>query len=217
MVESSTSSPPATDIPAESVVLPAKSDRLPLPATRTTSGLVNLFVWTTSALSVLNLLRDLTSINLYGQLAEWVQAYTRLVAAIAGPLFGWMTWRWVGVDSIDAHILVIAMMFCSALARASTEVQMADGDRRGIAMAAAWSASLLIVFLPVVILLSVLPKPVDAVVGGGVLLFMSAAFGYLFKEQDGDVPPAHIVRRELVGVLAVVVLLIAFNYTIFRP
>jgi hypothetical protein len=145
-----------------------------------------------------------------------MHAYARLVAAIAKPLFGWVSWRWMSVDSIDAHILVVTLMFCSAIARASTEVQIKDGRRRLPAMAGAWAASLVIVFLPVLLVVSVLPKPIDAIAGAAVLLLLFTSFGFLFVEQDQNVPPARIVRREIIGVLAVVVLLVAVNYTVFH-
>jgi hypothetical protein len=36
------------------------------------------------------------------------------------------------------------------------------------------------------------------------------------QEQDKAVPPAHIVRREVVGVLSVAVLIVALNYALFH-
>jgi hypothetical protein len=186
------------------------------PGPRNVSTLVTLFGWVISGHSLLNLLRDFTPLDLYGRLAEWMHAYAKLVAAIAKPLFGRVHWRWMSVDSIDAHILVVTLMFCSALARASTEVQMKGGDGRLRAMQGAWTASLVVVFFPVLIVLIVLPKPIDAIVGAAILLFLFTYFGFVFVEQDRDVPPAHIVRRELIGVLAVVVLLIVLNYTVFH-
>jgi len=184
-------------------------------APRTVSKLVNLFGWVTSGLSVLNLLRNLTPLNLYGRLAEWMHAYAQLVAKIAKPFFGWLHWRWMSVDSIDSHILVITLMFSSAVVRASAEVQMKDGETRFRATVGALAATALLVFLPVLFVLIVLPKPIDAIVGALILATLFAFFGFFFVEQDRAVPPARIVRRELIGVLAVVVLLVAFNYAIF--
>ncbi len=123
MLQQNKSNPVQETSPAP-VVTSNETGHSPVPAPWTVSKLVNLLVWVTSGLSVLNLLRDLTPLNLYGRFAEWVNAYAKLVAFIAKPLFGWVNWRWMSVDSIDAHIFVITLMFSSAVVRASTEVQM---------------------------------------------------------------------------------------------
>ena len=182
----------------------------------TTSRLLKPLGWILGGLSVMQLLKDLTPLEIYGLLNEWMLAYAGFVATVSDFLFGWIDWRWMNISAIDAHILVLAIVFTSALARASTEAQVRNGMTVLDAMTGAWRAAAVIVLLPVLLLCALIPSPYDAYVAGVGLAFLAFMFGFAFKEQDVAVPASSVVRRELVGVGAVVLLLVVVNYTFFR-
>lgn len=183
---------------------------------RSQSRLMTPLGWVLGALSVMNLLKDLTPMKIYGLLGDWLQAYASFVAAIAEPLFGWIHWRWISVSANDAHVIVLTVVFCSALTRASAEAQIEDGSSWDSAMVGGCAGSFVTVGLPVFVLTILLPQPLDAIVAGVVLLILAIFFGIAFKEKDGSVPAASVVRRELVGVASIVLLLVAINYAVFK-
>jgi len=175
---------------------------------------LRLFGWVFGALSLLNLIKDLNFIELYGSIRDWVTAYTMLVSTVGHFLFGWIHWRWIRIDAEEHHVLVLAALIAGTVGRAYYATLLrrnssnAAGDSVGIAF-----VFMLFAFVAVLLI----PSPASLWLGGLLLVFM--CIGSLIKDEkqkDRDVEPADF-GRELVVVGAVFLAVVLANYLIFKP
>ena len=88
---------------------------------------VRLLGWVPGALSVLSLIRDLTLIELYGLVRQWLDLYDLLVRQLTGFLFGWIDWRWIRLDDAESHVLVIGVLVGAMAGRASYHTELDHG------------------------------------------------------------------------------------------
>lgn len=89
---------------------------------------VRMLGWAPGALSVLSLIRDLTWVEVYGLVRQWLDVYDLLVRKITGFLFGWIDWRWIRLDDPESHVLVIGILLGSIAGRASYRTALDKGN-----------------------------------------------------------------------------------------
>jgi hypothetical protein len=181
---------------------------------RRPSIVLRILGWILGAASLLNLIKDLNLVELYGKIAEWTAAYGLFVSRVGSFLFGWLEWRWFGVDALENHMLVIAALIGGAAGRAA----YATGIRRGKEdLLAELVGTFLLFFVCAFFAALFIPSPYSLWVGSILVLLM--AWGNLSKVregQDAEIDFAEF-RREAVIVGAGFLILILANYLIFRP
>lgn len=69
------------------------------------------------ALSLVNLVRDLSRLQLYGLLKESSDAYSLLVQTITEVAFGWLQWRLLSITTSEGHVLTLASHWTAAAIR----------------------------------------------------------------------------------------------------
>jgi len=168
--------------------------------------------WLLGALSVLNLIRDLTPLELYGLAREWIGAYGQLVSSVGDFAFGWLRWGWVAIDKYEYHVLVLIGLITGAMIRASyadkLEKEQPQQERE-----ATRDAVIILAAIAVLVLLLV-PTPYSIWLSGGG--FAAIAYGAITAGGNGqpDIYPADLLR-EFVIILTVVMFVIIANYSIF--
>jgi hypothetical protein len=174
----------------------------------------NIVGWVLGGLSFLNLIHDLSPLKLYGLVKDWADGYQSLVKTVAGFLFGWINWRWIAIDSNEAHVIVLAILLGSATLRASMQEQMRTGQSQALAFIGALAGALLVIVLPVILLAALLPGVWGLVGSVAYLPWAAYEFGFRNSEADDTVPASKDVRREFLGIVAVFGLLIALNFAL---
>lgn len=82
--------------------------------------------WIAGALSIAHLIEDLNWVTLKGVIAEWIQAYERLVMGVSDLLFGWIPVSWIGVADSEAHALVICALLVTSLVKSVSDTHPTD-------------------------------------------------------------------------------------------
>ena len=167
-------------------------------------------------LSLLNLIEELSPLKVLGKLKIWLDAYTSIVNDVGTFLFGWIDFRWIAIDELEVHVLIIATILVSAYARADMREELSKGkglfDEIGAVLGGAGF------FMSLVVLPALLLPFWFGLVGTAIM----ASFVFLpllFHQDNGEgsaFPPTRIFLRELIGVFAVFLILVALNYTLFR-
>lgn len=88
---------------------------------------VRMLGWVPGALSFLNLIRDMTLVEVFGLVRQWLDLYDLLVRRITGFLFGWIDWRWIRLDDAESHVLIIGILLGGVAGRASYRTALAKG------------------------------------------------------------------------------------------
>ena len=88
-------------------------------ALRPRFGAASVISWILGALSLLNLIKDLTPLRLYGLLAEWVKAYSLFAETISLYVFGWLKNLGYELTEREAHVLIVCTILVAAVVRAS--------------------------------------------------------------------------------------------------
>lgn len=161
-----------------------------------------------AALSFLNLLNDLTPIEVIGKLKLWLTAYTELVDRICGFLFGWIQFGWIEITQVEYHVLVISLVLTSAFLRAQTKFEIERGETHLSAVIGAFFTSVMLFLLTLVPAL-LLPGQWGfwgAVVGTLVLCNRS-----LLPSEMREVVRGRVVLNELAGVVGILVLALLVN------
>ena len=173
--------------------------------------------WVLGGLSLLNLIRDLTPMELYGLLLQWSDAYDAFVAKIGNFILGWINWRWITVDDSEYHVILLSVLVASALAKAdfARDVSLGRVESRWASLIAIAGASSLVTVVPIIVIALLFANPFGAIVG-----LFGIIFNFVFlvgpPSEDDDFVTSGEVRRALLPVLACVILLIVSNYVIFR-
>jgi hypothetical protein len=177
---------------------------------------IRVLGWFVASLSLLNLLRDMTLVNLRGLLSEWLGAYSALIHRIGTALFGWLTW----IQPAEYHVLVLAVLIGGAAARAAhrTNTRPCSNPPSGPAPAQldAWgsvqAAFGVPVFLGAILCASVSP-PASVHLGiYGLSLIAIACSIKRTNEALETTFDASDFRIELIGVFATLILLIIINH-----
>lgn len=77
-------------------------------------------------LSLLNLIDDLSPINLNGKLLSLSKAYDEFIKAWISPLFGWIHFSWISISPTETHVIVVHSIVFTALFRGV--VRNSDGN-----------------------------------------------------------------------------------------
>ncbi len=182
-------------------------------AERRPSILLHAIGWVLGALSLLNLIKDLNLVELYGKIGEWTLAYGLFVSRIGSFLFGWIDWGWIRIDALEYHMLVITVLVGSAAGRAaySTAIRRGKADP-GLELFATFA-----VFIACALGAAlVIPSPYSLWVGTILVLFMAWVQMSKVKEQEADIDFTEF-RREAMIVGAAFLVLVLANYLIFKP
>lgn len=172
------------------------------------------------ALSLLELLKYLSPLEIYGDLKIWVDAYSAFVDRANALLFGWMAFLGFRISNAEANLVILALVFASALTRARRKAAEAAGD------GFSYFVSVLALLLgPMLLALLLFSIPWSVAVAGAWLAFWGGAF--LTSAGEGAEPAASdaytpapdsgAARREIYGVLAVLAALVMANYLYFVP
>ena len=78
--------------------------------------------------SILSLLTSTTPLQLFEQLAEWLNAYNQLVETVSNRIFGWLDWRWISISRFEANVLIISLVMSGAIVRASAAARKHAGE-----------------------------------------------------------------------------------------
>jgi hypothetical protein len=115
----------------------------------------------TGALSVVNLLRDLLEVPLFGRLEQWVATYRYVIAQLTDFAFGWINGRWFRVSHSEGHVLILALLVAMAEARAtrSHEQSQSPNATGAEAFLASLGTSFVFRIYPILLIAIVLPTP----------------------------------------------------------
>ena len=177
---------------------------------------LSLLGWVMGGLSLLNLIEELSPLKVLGKLKTWLNAYTSIVNDVGTFLFGRIDFGWIAIDELEVHVLVIATILVGAYARADIREERSKGTSLIDAIGTVFSVATIfmaLVFLPALLFPSWAGLLGAAIVAG--LLFVGLLLGRQ-KEEVNVMPPARSFLRELIGVVAVFLILVALNYTVFR-
>lgn len=177
-----------------------KGKRLPIP--------LRALAWITGALSLLNLLDDLTPVKFYGALRQWISAYGEFVDSVGQSLFGWIDWYWIGVDRTEYHILVISSVLAAAASRASARTELDNGQASSALEYLIWLA---IGILPPLALCLMLPSTFALVCSGLWIAFLAS----LALPSTSAYPEPFNDRyylEEILSIAAIVILAVVANY-----
>ena len=174
-----------------------------------TSRLLAPLGWALSAASLLNLVQDLSKGAIKSKVADWLNAYDTFVRTVGNFLFSWIDWRWISITTTELHVLVLTSILCATLSRSWL---VNDGEpsavvRRNNALGA-WGVWLL-AFASCILLPDRPGWPIGAI-AGVVWLALAALVTFVSCDasERGIYPPCKIARREAIGVLACVVVLL---------
>ena len=179
--------------------------------TKTRTHSIFRFVgWILAAHSLLNLIRDLNLIELYGLLREWTTAYGLLVSNLGYFLLGWITWGQFGIDGSETHVVVIAALMGSAAGRAGFTTDIAHGR------APSYSAHIgMAIGMPIFFGLMVLfwPPPGSLIYCLGMEAFVTLIWAI---DRNNAYLSFSEFRKELLIAITGLMMLIILNYSIFR-
>jgi len=176
-----------------------------------------VFTWFTGALSLLQLIDELTPVKLLGLFEVWVAAYSSLVHRISSFFFGWMRWQWFRIDETEAHVLVLACLLGAAIARGSRKLRLyhytSPSERPGLTL---WLQCYLYGFvgwvLPTLVLIVFLPAPAGAGLAGIVLAIQAFVSAIMIDFHiHAHVDEGYLIRAELLGVISTALVVVLLN------
>jgi len=180
--------------------------------------ILRAFGWLIGALSLLNLIDDLSPVILYGRLDRWVKAYSEFVSDVSDFLFGWIDLWWISISETESHLIIIGMIFLMTCIRVGLKPEtknMSDSPYIEIAVL------VIVYFSSFVLPALILPGwggSVGVVLFGYIIISMFFIKAPKLENEDAELvlqPPA-VYRQELIGVLAVFMIAIVLNYTFFK-
>ncbi|HEY0084309.1 MAG TPA: hypothetical protein VGB65_00215 [Allosphingosinicella sp.] len=172
------------------------------------------FGWLFGGLSLIKLIEDLDLIKLYGALQDWTSAYGMFVAKVGDFLFGWIDWRWLKIEDIEYHVIVLATLLGGAVGRATYSTLLRRSSSTPGADAFGIAVAFVIISIFIVV---VLPATWSLWLGIG---FLSLGSGGMItkdnKNSQPDVDPRDLAR-EVVVVAAIFIAVLLVNYLIMKP
>jgi len=181
---------------------------------------LKIFGWLFATLSLINLIVDFNIVILYGKIKIWIEAYGMFVDKITSFLFGWLDFYWINISKLEAHILILTLIFSSAIMRAGYHISRYGKLKLPISEALSSKFNDAIeVFLFVFIPILLLPDIYGLYVGSFVLGLAVLGLFMDDKEVEENTPieektqvTASDIRKEILEVLAMTVFLILINY-----
>lgn len=182
---------------------------------------LRLLGWLIGALSVVNLIEDLSFVKLTGRLSSWLDAYANLVDSLSQFAFGWLehlAFDWLpgvsfGVTSNESHFVVLAALLSIAEIKAIHK----NPFRYPRVSSASRVFGLLFMFAGAVFLMAwpaiLAQEPYSIWMQSFYLSFWILASFLLDRSPYvTDGPTRRDKWHELVGVLAIAMMIIAVNY-----
>lgn len=172
-----------------------------------------------STASLLNLIQDLSPLALYGKLKVWIDAYSLVVHSIGDFLFSWMHFAWLGISRTEHHVIAIAGLLGVSAYRATYKVHREWGYDFGQASEHAQPFVALyfaLAFFPCLLLPDHWGTALSAVC---VIAYSTTVFRHKHSPWGpiSSQAPGAAVLRELLGILAILLIVLVINYAIFRP
>ena len=158
-------------------------------------------------LSLLNLIDDLSPINLNGKLLNLSKAYHEFIKAWISPLFGWIHFSWISISPTETHVIVVQCILITAILRGA--VRNSDGN---------WSLKD-VAYLPVVyfsfLRYSLFPALLLPIWIGTIGAIIGAVFVAALYAVNSDDIPRRYAWEEIKGIALAFFILIILNYTWF--
>ena len=82
------------------------AENTPSPQAKPPRSKFSIIGWVLGALSLLNLVEDLTPMKIVGKLRIWLEAYSSVIETIRFRVLGWIDFAWLNVDESEAHAIV---------------------------------------------------------------------------------------------------------------
>ncbi|HEX8307984.1 MAG TPA: hypothetical protein VF645_06145 [Allosphingosinicella sp.] len=172
-----------------------------------------VFGWLMGSLSLLNLAKDLTPLELHGALKQWVIAYGVFVHSLSDLLFGWLSWRWIALDRVEAHLTVIMVLLTSAVVKALFVENRYRGGSK--ILAAGVSGGIVLFLLPFLAIVLLLPSYFGTILGALYLVIQGYVWNFVSVKED--LAPPENVRQQIITVIATFALVVIVNYLFLRP
>lgn len=187
-------------------------------------GIFAVINWILGGLSLLNLIRELSPIKLYGLVAEWTNAYNMVFGKLVRVLFGWAQWEWMTVSPIEGHVIILLVLLLGTLFRMIIAVRRAshkiDGVNSFQSLGLSFGASLTLFFVLFVggAVALTLPEPLGliALIAACCLLLAFIVKGFLMNPKE-DALWTRRFRVEFIGMFVVVGGVVLANYLFFKP
>lgn len=157
---------------------------------------------------MLNLIQDIAKVAIVAKLRAWLEAYSTFVSSVGDFLFGWIRFSWIEISSDEYHVLVLATIFCAAAFRAQYVYEQTQRDP--YPMLVPTFIALLYFLCP---FLLVLFLPGQWGLGAGILGLVIPFGVSIFNDSPGLAPGTR-VRTELIGIVGIVLVTIAVNYSV---
>ena len=182
-------------------------------AGRKTPLTVKFLAWVFASSSLLYIIEDITPLKLYGLIKKWSDAYALLVEKVFWPIFGWIKFDPIEIEPSEEHALVLCIIIGSAAGRASYYYEDRGDENSSFVIHTLIVTSGFVFFSLVFLLLA--PSDVS-------LSFVLPPMGVLFLQflLQGDTElmlEPEDFRREILAVLAGLLVLVLANYAIFGP
>lgn len=170
--------------------------------------------WVLGGLSLINLIEDLTPVKLLGKLEKWIDAYNLLTQKVISVLFGWIDFKWIKIDNIESHILILMFVILSAKIRSEFRYEYKKGKSISYIILGGVFLGFMH-FLHALLPALLLPGWFGffGAVVGMILTFYAVATDHVHRKKTAS---GQIVRNDMKGSIVVFVLLIVLNYTIFK-
>ena len=172
-----------------------------------------------TATSLLNLIQDLSPISLYGKLKIWVDAYGLFIERVGEFLFGWMKVYWFGISAAEHHILAIAGLLGISAYRATYKMHRDWGyDSTDSRLES--TPQLLLYFSLAFVPALLLPDYWGSAFAGISIIVQTIRVVTHIHSPSGPISsraPGREVLIELLGVIALLVLILVINHAAFRP
>lgn len=82
-----------------------------------------LLIIISSALSLLNVMRDANIVEIQNTLARWLDVYSDLVRSVLGAMFGWINIPWFHLTEIEMHMALIYALMYSIFLRVAQQAK----------------------------------------------------------------------------------------------
>lgn len=176
--------------------------------------LFKFFGWFSAALSLLNLINELSPFEILGKLNKWLSAYVVFVEAISSFLFGWINIDWINVSSRENHLLVIAFVLIMSFHRAQVRFETDKGEPRFSARVSSLFISSL--WLLGCVLLALFLSGNSSLWALGLGMLLLCRFYFSSTDRMDGLPDRKVIFKELTGVVTSLMVLILLNYTVFN-
>ncbi len=181
-------------------------------------NIFSLLGWLFGGLSLLNLIEDLTPLTLLGKLKKWIDGYGLTVERIGDFIFGWISFKWISINHIETHLLVITLVIFSAVFRAEYKIEKMYGQYDSLLDAEILVLAINVAIIPsLFVLVPALLFPAWFGLAGAAIGFVFVCIVYVLpKDENTKYAGRESILQELVGVLIVFMFIVVLNYTVFQ-